>query len=258
METQILEPSWTAAHAVPWFDVAAETIGWLVLGALVLLALDAIVRRNRYRAVGVLSESDRTMLRDEIAKVERASTGELAVVVLERSDDHPQATWIAALCTAIGGALAVVPHLAVEHPSALLALLFIFGAIGFVAARTLPGLRRYFVSHARAHEMAEEQALQEFARLGMHRTSGRTGVLILVSLFERCVIVLGDDGIHAKVTDEHWLAVNRAILDGVRERTLADGLRAGIQKAGGVLAEHFPRSGDDVNELPDHLIVRER
>ena len=35
---------------------------------------------------------------------------------------------------------------------------------------------------------------------------------------------------------------------------MADGLVAGIADVGAVLAEHFPRHENDVNELPDRLI----
>src|SRR4029078_10855854 len=104
----------------------------------------------------------------------------------------------------------------------------------------------------------EEQALQEFANLGMHRTQGRTGVLILVSLFERAVIVLGDDGIHSKRGDEHWLRTDEAIIAGIRARSLAAGLHAGIESVACVLAEKCPRAEPGPNELPDRLIVRRR
>ena len=64
------------------------------------------------------------------------------------------------------------------------------GAIGFLAARGLPGFKRAFISEARADEMAREQALQEFYAHGLHRTPNATGVLLFVSLLERRVIVL--------------------------------------------------------------------
>jgi putative membrane protein len=104
--------------------------------------------------------------------------------------------------------------------------------------------------------MAREQAVQEFAALALQRTRARTGVLIFVSLFERRVVVLGDDAIHARVGDAEWLAVDGLVIERVRDGALADGLVAGVERVGAVLAEHFPVSGDAQNELPDHLIVR--
>jgi len=34
----------------------------------------------------------------------------------------------------------------------------------------------------------------------------------------------------------------------------SDGIIAAVERVGAVLAEHFPRAEDDVNELPDRLI----
>ena len=40
----------------------------------------------------------------------------------------------------------------------------------------------------------------------------------------------------------------------IRHGRIADGLAEGVRGVGAVLAEHFPRADDDVNELPDRLI----
>ncbi len=45
-----------------------------------------------------------------------------------------------------------------------------------------------------------------------------------------------------------------AMLVHIREDHVADGLIAAVERAGTVLAEHFPRAENDVNELPDRLI----
>jgi putative membrane protein len=35
---------------------------------------------------------------------------------------------------------------------------------------------------------------------------------------------------------------------------MADGLVAAVERVGAVLAQHLPRGGNDINELPDRLI----
>jgi putative membrane protein len=44
------------------------------------------------------------------------------------------------------------------------------------------------------------------------------------------------------------------LLEHVREGHAGDGLCAAIERVGAVLAEHFPRSAGDSNEIPDKLI----
>jgi putative membrane protein len=44
------------------------------------------------------------------------------------------------------------------------------------------------------------------------------------------------------------------LVEQVREGRPGDGIVAAIERVGAVLAEHFPRSADDKNEIPDRLI----
>jgi putative membrane protein len=250
---------WKAVgHAVATSDLVVRIGSIAAAAVFTFLVLVAWTRRGRYRAVGVLTEADRTRVRAAIASAERASRGEVAVVVVERSDDHPNADWLAALTAMLIGSTATADLFGETHPTILLLLHVGFGALGFGLARGLVDFKRNFVTTRRADEMAGEQALLEFGRLELQRTSERTGVLIFVSLFERSVVVLGDQAIHAKVGTDGWLAVDGAVLAGIRERSLADGLVAGVAALQPILVEHFPPAGDRPNELVDHLIVRER
>ncbi len=142
------------------------------------------------------------------------------------------------------------------HPAWLLACQLGLGAVGYGLARWLPDIQRLFVSPARATEVAEEQAFQEFFRQGLHKTEAATGVLIFTSLLERRVIVLGDEGISQHLPDDFWNDVHAAILDGIAGGSLRDGLVEGIRRTGDALAEHAPWKTGDRNELPDRLIVR--
>jgi putative membrane protein len=45
-----------------------------------------------------------------------------------------------------------------------------------------------------------------------------------------------------------------ALIADVREGRPGDGICAAIERVGLVLAEHFPRSATDTNEIPDKLI----
>jgi putative membrane protein len=44
------------------------------------------------------------------------------------------------------------------------------------------------------------------------------------------------------------------LLDEVKQGRIGDGIVAAIAQVGDVLAEHFPRSATDTNEIPDKLI----
>lgn len=40
----------------------------------------------------------------------------------------------------------------------------------------------------------------------------------------------------------------------MREDRVGDGMARAVQQIGAVLSKHFPRSHDDINELPDAVI----
>ncbi len=250
---------WEAAgHAqdVNWLELLGRIGALLLLAIYAALLLRAYLRRKRYRVAGALSDADVAAIHAELTAAEKKTIGEIVPVVLDRSDRHPGASWVAALAFLLLGTAVLAPTLLRERPELVLLAQLAFGLLGFATASWLPDFKRLFVTEARATEMAEEQAFQEFYRHGLHETAAKTGVLLFVSLFERRAIVLGDRGIDEKVGEEYWKATDEAILKGIAAGSLKEGLIGGIRSAGAVLAEHFPWKDGDRNEVPDRLIVR--
>lgn len=100
----------------------------------------------------------------------------------------------------------------------------------------------------------ERAANAAFDRLGMRATAQRNGVLLFVVPSRRTFVVLGDEGIHAKVGDAFWRAVADAIARRFKQGDFTGGLVEGIAVVGKALAEHFPHDGSaDRNELPDEV-----
>ena len=93
-----------------------------------------------------------------------------------------------------------------------------------------------------------------FARLGMHRTRERNGVLFFVVPARRRLVLLGDEGIHARVGQAFWEQVTARVVERFRGGDFTGGLLLGIDAVGDELARHFPSRGAlDVNELPDQV-----
>jgi putative membrane protein len=71
---------------------------------------------------------------------------------------------------------------------------------------------------------------------------------------ERRAEIVADEAI-LEVTDEDtWGEAMASLLAEVKAGRPAEGICAAIDRVGGVLAEHFPRSAADTNEIPDKLI----
>jgi uncharacterized membrane protein len=97
-------------------------------------------------------------------------------------------------------------------------------------------------------------AERAFSRLGMTATRDRNGILLFIVPSRRRFVVLGDEGIHAKVGPEFWSDVAQAISERFRTGDFTGGILHGIETVGRELAAHFPYdAATDVNELPDDI-----
>lgn len=204
----------------------------------------------------MLSGDEAAAIRVAVEAAERQSAGELVPVLIEAADDYPEADWRAAAAGALlASVLLAGAHLArgtwgVE--AAWLALAPVAGAVaGALAARWAP-LRRWLIGAARLDQRVEAGARAAFLRHEVFRTRDRSGILILVALFEHRVQILADEGIHAAVPPAVWAEVARETALGMRDAGPGPALLRAIERCGALLASHGPaRRADDRNELPD-------
>ncbi|MGN6057553.1 MAG: TPM domain-containing protein [Sphingomicrobium sp.] len=219
-----------------------------------------------------LSSADRNKVAAAIAAAESKSSGEIVAVATPIRDAYHD----------VGLHWALVPLFAVLawaawRPTALvwwydflfggwspdptmsqlLTLLMFFAALKFTVAllilKWMP-LRLALTPAATKHRRVRRRAIAIFQAAAAGRTAGKTGVLIYLSIAERRAEIVADEAI-LKVTDDHtWGEAMHALITDVRQGRPADGICAAIERVGVVLAEHFPRSADDTNEIPDKLI----
>jgi uncharacterized membrane protein len=93
-----------------------------------------------------------------------------------------------------------------------------------------------------------------FAQLEMHDTDLRNGVLIYLAVEDRKFCIIGDAGIHGIVGNNFWEEITGRMGVYFRENHFADGIEYAVGKVGEQLSAHFPRSKDDINELPDDIV----
>ncbi len=97
-------------------------------------------------------------------------------------------------------------------------------------------------------------AERAFARLGLHATRNRNGVLLLIAPARHEVVVLGDEAIHARVGDAFWTEIAARVVPHFRESRFTQGVVEAVDAIGEALARHFPadaEAGGNPNELPD-------
>lgn len=110
-------------------------------------------------------------------------------------------------------------------------------------------------SFADRHLSLHELAVKNFYALGMGATKEKTGVLIFLLLSDRKFQIIGDEGIHKKVSNEFWESLSTKMSDYFTKNKFADGICYVINEVGAVLQKEFPITQGDVNELPDDVVI---
>src|SRR5690606_8407860 len=101
---------------------------------------------------------------------------------------------------------------------------------------------------------AMTQAAKRFSELNMHKTVLKNGVLIFLAIEDHKFAIIGDEGINKKVPEDFWEETKNIMAELFKKEQFAEGLIAGIERAGKQLKTFFPRSDDDINELPNEVI----
>ncbi len=96
-----------------------------------------------------------------------------------------------------------------------------------------------------------ERALDAFSHLRVWDTDHNNGVLIYLLLADRDVEIVADRGVAAKVTQQEWEAVCRAMEADYRAGKFEAGSVTGVRMINDLLRQHYPADGSNVNELPD-------
>lgn len=220
----------------------------------------------------ILTEADHDLVTAAVAQAEAHTSGEIVTIVTRRSDSYHDVglSWAAAAVFVALALAAVFPtHLRDtlswalrdwEHELADWKLLTgLLGALilKFLIVRYLLAimkLRMLVTPKATKARRVRRRAVLLFRTAAEARTHGRTGVLIYLSLDEHRAEIVADSAINGKVAPEVWGDAMVALIDHVRAGRAGEGLAEAVRQVGLILAAHFPRDADDINELPDRLI----
>jgi len=219
-----------------------------------------------------VSEADRAKVSAAIAAAEANSNGEIVAVATPISDRYHDVAlhWAVAVMILVLAWAAWQPDWltwwydtvtrgwhAEPTLGELLTFLMLLAVLKFTAAllilKWMP-LRLALTPGATKHRRVRRRAIAIFKAAAERRTVGRTGILIYLSMAERRAEIVADEAILKVTTPDTWGEAMAALLVEVKHGRVGDGMVAAIEKVGGVLAEHFPCTTEDTNEIPDKLI----
>jgi len=222
--------------------------------------------------VTLFTEADHAKVTEAVRAAEAKSAGEIVTIVASKSDSYHDVglhvAVLAMLLVPIG--LGLAPQGLIDWAVGLflgwnaepsrgqLALwLFVKLAAAFLIVRyalAYMPLRMALTPRRTKARRVRRRAIELFRTGCESKTSGRTGVLIYLSLAERRAEIVADQAITAKVSAEVWVAALSALIDDVKAGRPGEGLARCVDMVGDVLAPILPPMPHDVNELSDRLV----
>jgi len=220
----------------------------------------------------LLSQADHDLVSAAVTEAEAHTSGEIVTIVARRSDNYHDVglSWAAAvvflgltLMAAFPAQLrAFLSSLLLDWEHELADWKLLLGLTGililkFLVVRYLLAimpLRMLVTPRATKARRVRRRAILLFRTAAEARTRGRTGVLIYLSVDEHRAEIVADRAINDKVAPEAWGDAMATLIDSIRAGRAGEGLAEAVRQVGLVLAAHFPREQDDINELPDRLI----
>ena len=223
-------------------------------------------------AIAMLSDVDHARVSAAVSAAEAHSAGEIVTILTDRSDGYWDVAlaWAALVAATAILALSLAPVLFLGlidratgawanewTPGEIFAVALgvaTLKLLGMLAIQLWQPLKFWLVPPPVKARRVLARAITCFKVGAERRTHGRTGILIYLSMREHRAEIVADAAIAGMVAPEVWGEAMAAMLPEIRAGRIADGMVAAIERVGAVLAEHFPRAGDDTNELPDRLI----
>ena len=137
----------------------------------------------------------------------------------------------------------------------MVAAILVMFIVGALVGSKLGWIRRLFVPRSQMLEEVSSRAREIFFDQRVHHTSGATGMLMYVSLFEHMAVVLGDQEILDRLGQASLDQLCHVLTEGLHDGEAADAICAVIAEAGNQLSGPLPRADGDVNELQDALVL---
>lgn len=200
-----------------------------------------------------LTGESKVAFSEAVRTVEAASSAELVVAVRQRSGSYVHVNLTVGILVGLA-ALAFLLYSPSSHELIwFLVDPVVAGAVAGLVFLRSPLLTRIITRRAARRGRVETAARSVFVEQRVHSTSGRTGILLYLSLLEREAVLVVDLAVEALATTDAWRAAVTEIESAMRRGASGLEVAAKVSGLAPVLGPVLPRSEDDVDELPNEV-----
>ncbi len=208
----------------------------------------------------ILSNDDRTLLDKHLADTEEQTKAQIVLASIVRSDSYAEIPWKA---FAFGASIASLVMLCLDlFVLGWLTEVLILLTVGVILSTGLlfvllsvlfPGLARLFLAPQRKETETMQYAESLFLSRELFATEGRRGILLLISQFERQVVILPDKGVRDLLSTEVLNTIIADMTSHLRRNELRQALETGLDGIRTALGSPQP-GWTDKNELTNEII----
>lgn len=200
-----------------------------------------------------LNDESRSALSAAVREVEATSSAELMVGVRPHSGSYLHADLIAGAAVSLT-ALAVLLYSRWEFDLVwFLVDPVLAGLLGGLLASRSPALRRALTPRRARRLRVETAARSLFVERRVHGTSGRTGILLYVSVLEREAVFVVDVGVEPLAATDAWRKAAGEIEEAVRRGAGGAEVARRLHGLEELLRPALERGAADVDELPNEV-----
>jgi putative membrane protein len=216
-----------------------------------------------------VTHQDLERFKEAVKTAEQNTSGEIALAVTSESHDY---AFYELMLSVIFGALVFLIMLFLYNPIAAFMdkifwdlkawqLVGMYGFVSFIAIAiaylltNISAIDRIIIPKKARRAAVYQRALRHFVESGVYATKDRNGILLFISLMEHEVCIIADEAVLKNLTQDKLDALAQEFADGIRGKQFSSSLLTCISSCGTILEKHFPIKKDDVNELPDGLII---
>jgi len=198
-----------------------------------------------------------------IAEAEKRTGAQIVVAAIERSDSYSEIPWKAfALGVSVAGLLVFIFDLLwpgwYSQTAVLISAVTILmlGILSALLSLYIPKFARLFLAAHRAEVEVHQYAESLFLSHELFATQRRTGILLLVSLFERQVILLPDKGCSKRLSQKAMQKIIAQMTPSLASGQVTRALENGLIKLTETLAvkKRGKSRKSRKNELSDGII----
>jgi putative membrane protein len=208
----------------------------------------------------ILSAFDRDLLDKRIAEAEIQTNAQIVVATVKRCDNYAEIPWKAfAIGASLAGLAVVTTDLAMNNrvidTMLLLSVSAVLATGTLMALLTLifKGFARLFLPKSRRETETRQYAESLFLSRELFTTEARKGILLLVSEFERQVVILPDTGVRKWLSADVMKDIISKMTPHLSRNEVKKAMMTGLDELVTALSPSLAE-GPDKNELSNKVI----